>query len=142
MDQKIFKKFIYDTLIGDATLVSLVGGTDHIFQQYPKNKKPELPILYYFLIPGGELTFPQNEDQRESKMTEIVFGINFETNSDTSVSSDDVANRLYELFNGKIFNTTELIVYASSRTYNSQDKIPDTEIWQTVNRFTMLINFK
>lgn len=133
-DIKAIKKLIYDTLRNDSVLTTLLGGSDNIYHYFPATKDISHPAIFYSII--SEETFPYNENDGNSSLTGIVFGIDIIDDSSTSSRSDNIENRIFYLLNGKILKDSDVIFkHPCKRTYYFQFFDTEIRVWRTVMRF-------
>jgi len=132
---KAIKRLIYDTLKSDTLLVSLLNGVESIYQNFPNTKEIAHPAIFYSIVSEG--TYPYNEDDAGSNMSELVFGIEIVDDSSNPAKSDDIENRIFALFNGKNLKNSEVVFkQPCKRSYYFQYFDSEIRVWRTVLRFT------
>ncbi len=133
-DIKAIKKLIYDTLTGDYTLKQLLGSTDSIYHSFPQTEEIKHPAIFYNII--SEETYPYRENDENSSMTEIVFGIDVVDDGVNSEKSDNIENRVFFLLNGKYLKNSDVAFkQALKRTYFFQFYDSEARVWRTVTRY-------
>ena len=130
---KAVKKLIYETLINDSILTGLVPASN-IFQSFPATTQINHPAIFYNII--SDQLYPYNENDLNSKFSEVTFGIEIVDDSSNSVASDDIQHRVFQLFNGKILKNADVIFkQACKRSYYFQYFDSEIKIWRTVTRY-------
>jgi len=134
-DIKAIKKLIYDTLKNDSTLTGLLGASTSVYHYFPQTKDIKHPAIFYNII--SEETYPYDENDKNSSLTGIVFGIDIVDDSPNASRSDDIENRIFKLFNGKILRDSDVVFkHPCRRTYYFQFYDTEIRVWRTVMRFT------
>lgn len=134
---KAIKKLIYTTLIGDVQLAQLLGTSDSIFHEFPMTDKIPHPAVFYSVI--NENSFPYNESDDNSQLTEVVFGIDIVDDSPNTEKIDDIDNRIFGLFNGKSLKNSEVRCKGvCKRTFYTQLYDSEVKVWRTTTRYTMV----
>jgi len=134
---KAIKKLIYTNLTGDVQLAQLLGSADSIFHDFPMTEKIVHPAVFYTII--NEATFPYNENDSNSQITEVVFGIDIVDDAPNTERIDDIDNRIFEIFNGKVLKNSEVVSKGScKRTFYTQFYDSEIGVWRTTTRYTMV----
>ena len=133
-DTKAVKKLIYDTLTGDYTLGQLLGSTDSIYHSFPQAEQIKHPAIFYNII--SEAVYPYKENDENSSLAEVVFGIDIVDDGINASLSDDIQNRVFFLLNGKILRNSDVVCKQRiKRTYYTQFFDSEIRVWRTVTRY-------
>jgi len=137
---KDVKKLIYDTMKNDATLTALLAdGSNGIWQSFPQEKEIKHPAIFFNII--SDEAFPYEEDNVDSKFSELVFGLEVVDDGPNSLNCDNIESRLFELFNGKFLkNTSVRFKEACKRSYFFQYYDSEIRVWRTVSRYTTVVS--
>lgn len=129
------KKLIYDTLVGDTTLIGLIGSSNNIYHQFPP-VKVTYPIVVYSII--SDDVFPYEETRSTSQFTKTTFGLEIYSDSSATSESDNIEDRVFQIFNGKSFSNDVLTAPYTERSYYTQFYDTDSKLWRTVTRYQMV----
>ncbi len=126
------KELIYGILSGDATLESLLGGTDRVIQASPNNLS-QYPLVAY--------TFPGTEDNPfESDLPDNATRISlliecFSADSDTE-QVDAIEDRVFALLHGQRLSNAFVQVYSINRVSRIRVNEPDINVNKVESMYT------
>jgi len=128
------KKLIFDTLVADSTLQTLLGGSGKIKHSTPL-QLAEYPCVVYGII--GETDTPYDED-RSAAIARTRLSIQVFSTSDSSSQSDQIEDRVYAILHGKQLSSATVIAYSLYRVSRNPVYEPEFKVWRIEARYDLV----
>lgn len=128
---------LVELLSNDASLTSLLGGSNKIYHKFPRIKAG-YPCVVYDI--SDDIDVPYEEDRDFGDITRSVVVITVHDNQTSAELSEDIASRIKQILNNnaayQIDNTSltssHIVCYSSVRTASSGPQFDtELEIWVT-----------
>jgi hypothetical protein len=127
------KKLIYDKLINDSTLVSLLGGTPNIFHFHPKQEANiTYPIVVYNILGLEDDVYSVD---RNADINRVTMNIDIFSSTSNTKEADDIADRIYALLHSQVISNTDIIVYTCFRTFQDENFDETAQCWRINSRY-------
>ncbi len=134
-DIQTLKKLVYDILVNDATLKTLLGGTANVFHFHPPQESNiPYPIVVYSVL--GIEDNPYDSDI-SADINSLILNIDVFSSDSSMKEADDIADRIYTLLNGQTLSNASIIVYSCYRTFQDETYEQDAKVWRINARYNL-----
>ena len=127
------KELIYDTLIGDAPLVALLGDVSKIKHGSPL-QLAEYPCVVYNIITESDNPY---DNDRSAGIARTRLAIQVFSSSDSSLEADEIEDQIYTLLNGSTLSNSDILMYSIYRVSRSPIFEPDHNVWRIESRYDL-----
>ena len=128
------KKAVYDILIGDTTLINLLGSNKIYYAQ--NLQTPQYPSMVYEII--TDVDSPYNEDSDEGKITETTLSVTIFSDNSKSEESDNIEARIKTTLHGQsTLTTNDIICYGCFKQYTNQRRDVEKKLWITTSIYRL-----
>jgi hypothetical protein len=127
------KKLVYNKLIGDATLISLLGGIPNIFHFHPKQEDNiTYPIVVYSILGLEDDIY--NVD-RNADINRITLNIDVFSSTSNMTEADNISDRIYALLHNQEISDVNIIVYTCFRAFQDESWDETAQCWRINSRY-------